>query len=201
VCDSSGLRDRPSQSQPGGGAMSPGSATTSRTITGTPRRRRIAHPAGCPFCAGTFASVSNRLVACFTSVAAELDRQAEATGGLAAEKIVVGPHRRAARCSGGAAFGTGGLVLSSSETALAAGNRHRTSDVRLTRRGTGAGDHICPGRDRAGWLLRRPSCEPGRWGTPTSWCPRGRLDPFGSGVGVQAALEARYLPALSDAAP
>jgi hypothetical protein len=38
--------------------------------------------------------VSNGHAACFPTVAAELDLQAEATGGLTAQQIVVGSHRR-----------------------------------------------------------------------------------------------------------
>ena len=59
-----------------------------------PPYRRISAGAGCPFCAGRRASVTNSLTACFPAIAAELDLEALATSGLTADQIVAGSHRR-----------------------------------------------------------------------------------------------------------
>lgn len=65
-----------------------------------PPYRRISAGAGCPFCAGRRASVTNSLATCFPAIAAELDPDALATGGLTADQIVAGSHRRVGwRCS------------------------------------------------------------------------------------------------------
>ncbi|MGK5111666.1 zinc-ribbon domain-containing protein [Geodermatophilus sp. CPCC 205506] len=65
-----------------------------------PPRRRIANGAGCPCCNGKKPSVTHSLAARFPVIAAELDPAAPSTGGLTADQIIAGSHRRVGwRCS------------------------------------------------------------------------------------------------------
>ena len=50
-----------------------------------PPRRRAANGAGCPCCNGKKSSITNSLAATFPAIAAELDLDAPATGGLTAD--------------------------------------------------------------------------------------------------------------------
>jgi len=59
-----------------------------------PPYRRVSAGAGCRFCAGRRPSVTNSLAARNPQITAELDPDAPSTGGLTADKIVAGSHRR-----------------------------------------------------------------------------------------------------------